>query len=203
MCRSCMRRPLSPHMARLAFLSHGGQGKSTLAAAFVRAGYALLSDDVLALERLGGQVVGNPAYPALRLWPDEAQFFLGQIEPLERVYPHMEKRRAPIGPDGFGSFAAHPAPMACIYVPVRYPANEVNALVEITPLNPAAAVIELIRYSFLSKLVHAMGWQPQRLRFLTDLAAAIPVCRLRYPSGLDFLPQVREAILQDLAARCV
>ena len=54
-----------------------GAGKSTLAAAFARFGYAVLSDDVAVLEQLEGALHVQPAYPQLRLWPDSVALLFG------------------------------------------------------------------------------------------------------------------------------
>ncbi|MFO6448768.1 serine kinase [Erythrobacter sp. NE805] len=54
--------------ASFAFLGDKGAGKSTTAAAFLRAGYALLTDDIIAiegLERSAGTI--SPAFPQVKL----------------------------------------------------------------------------------------------------------------------------------------
>ena len=65
---------------------------------------------------------------------------------------------------------------------------------------PAEALIELIRNSFAARIVEAMGWQRERLGKLAQLVRETPIRRLRYPSGFEHLPRVRQAILDDLAA---
>ena len=58
----------------IAFLGHSGRGKSTLAAAFCRRGYSLLSDDVTALEcdhDKSFRVL--PGYPHVKLTPQSLQ----------------------------------------------------------------------------------------------------------------------------------
>ncbi len=52
-----------------AFVGESGAGKSTLAAAFVRAGFSLLSDDVIALQLSASQAapIVLPAYPQQKL----------------------------------------------------------------------------------------------------------------------------------------
>ena len=87
-----------------AFLSHSASGKSVLAATLMQAGYPLLTDDILPVERRHGAFVGRSGYPQMRMWPDEARYFLGHYHNLERVHPALSKRRAHVGPDGFGTF---------------------------------------------------------------------------------------------------
>lgn len=59
-------------------------------------------------------------------------------------------------------------------------------------------MIELVRHSFTPRIVEAMGLQRQRLDAFIGIARAVPVRRLRYPSGLQRLGQAREALLHDL-----
>jgi hypothetical protein len=180
------------------FLSNAGNGKSTLAAALIQDGCTLLSDDILPVQRRDGKFVGHPGFPQMRLWPREAQNLLGHYEDLARVWPGADKRRVPIGLDGFGSFCSESRPLACLYVPERRDPAEFGAAIEIEPIAPRQAVIELVRYSFTAFIMEALGWQAQRLKLFAGLVRQVPMRRLIYPSGLEHLPRVREAILNDV-----
>lgn len=178
------------------FLSTHGGGKTGLAAALLRAGGALLTDDLLPVEERGGVFLGHPGYPQMRMWPDEATWFLGGCDDLPLVHPELSKRRVPVGPDGFGAFRDRPAPLARFYLPDRRP--EPHGAVEIHPVAPRDAVIELVRHSFSPFLVEAAGLQPGRFDRFARLARQVPVRRLSYPSGFDRLSSVVEALLHDL-----
>jgi hypothetical protein len=179
----------------IGFLADSRSGKSTLAAAFVQAGHPLLADDILAVREREGAFFGEPGYPQMRLWPGEAEHFLGQADDLPLVHPRVSKRRAPVG-----SFSAEAKPLGCLYAPERRPAGEGGAEIEITPLPPAQALLGLVRNSFVARLVTAMGWEGERLDALARMVRQTPIRRLSYPSGLEYLPAVREAILSDLRA---
>jgi len=178
------------------FLSTHGGGKTGLAAALLRAGGALLTDDLLPVEERGGLFLGHPGYPQMRMWPDEATWFLGGCDDLPLVHPELTKRRVPAGPDGFGAFWDRPAPLACLYLPERRP--EPHGPVEIHPVAPRDAVIELVRHSFSPFLVEAVGLQPGRFDRFARLVRQVPVRRLSYPSGFDRLSVVAEALQHDL-----
>lgn len=184
------------------FLSRSGGGKSVLSAALVQIGYPLLTDDILPIVEVGEKFIGRPGYPQMRMWTDEAQHFLGYCGNLERVHPDFAKYRVPIEADRFGTFCATPTPLVCLYVPERYD-SATSRQIEITPISPRNAAIELMRHSFLTNILDAVGWQPRRLAFFTRLVQQIPMRRLRYPSGFEHLPAVREAILEDLARSTV
>ena len=77
----------------LAFVGQSGDGKSTLASAFVPPD-TLLSDDSLTLEARDHDIVAFPGYPSVRLREDSAERFGGQ---LEQASTRMTwKRRVPL-----------------------------------------------------------------------------------------------------------
>ena len=182
----------------VAFLSGNRGGKSALAASLAQAGHPLLTDDILPVKPAAGHFLGLPGYPAMRMWPDEAEHFLGHYRDLELVHPQLDKRRVAVGPAGFGTFCAEARPLACLYIPERRDPAAWGDGVEITPLRPTAALMELVRNAFTARAVEALGWQRSRLMVLGDLVQRVPVRRLIYPSGFQRLPQVRQAILRDL-----
>jgi hypothetical protein len=175
----------------VAFLSRHGGGKSGLAAAMVRAGHPLLTDDLLAVEETGDHWKVQPSYPEMRMWPDEAAWFAGSIEDLPFVQTDSEKRRVEIGP-----FQESPAPLSRIYVASRRPETEGG--IEIQPLSRSEALIELVRHSFSPRLMEAAGLQPARLDRLARLVRSVPVHRLVYPTGFDRLPLVVASIIKSL-----
>jgi hypothetical protein len=182
----------------VAFLSTNGGGKSCLAASFLQAGAPLLTDDVLPVEETApGEFVGRPGYPCMRLWPDEAAHFLGAYEHLPLVVPGVTKRRVAIG-EGFGLFHNAPVPIGCFYLPERRPAEDPDPEVRITPLSRAEGLLRLLGQSFLAALVEPLGIAGERLPRLGRLVCRVPVRRLSYPAGLEHLPRVRRAILEDL-----
>lgn len=174
----------------IAFLSCKEGGKTGLAAAFLQAGFPLLTDDVLPVEDAGSAFLARPGYPLMRMWPDEAAFFVPGWESLPTVHPTISKRRVPVGDGGFGAFHGEPLPLACLYIPERTP----EGTLEIQDVSPRDAVIELLRHSFSPRLVEAAGLGPRRLDFFARLAMQVPVRRLRYPSGFNRLPEVVEMI---------
>jgi hypothetical protein len=174
----------------VAFLSSHGGGKTGLAAAMMRAGCPLLTDDVLPLEERERIFLGRPGYPQMRMWPDEADWFLGGSEDLALVHPAFSKRRVPVGPDGFGAFQGSTLPLACLYIPER----RTDGPVEIRDVPPREAFLELVRHSFSPHLVQAAGLQERRADLFARLVGQIPVRRLLYPSGFERLPEVVEGL---------
>jgi hypothetical protein len=181
----------------MAFLASSTAGKSSLAAALMRCGYPLLTDNVLPITCCGDTYVGQPGYPQMRLWPDQAKHFLGYFEDLELVHPEASKRTVPVGSEGLGGFCDVSQPLSCLYIPYRRDSVADGTAIEITPVSPRDTTIELVRHSFLTRLLTAMGLQPQRLHSLAHIARQVPMRQVMYPSGLEHLPRVCEAILED------
>jgi hypothetical protein len=182
-----------------AFPSHSGNGKSTLAAAFLQSDAALLTDDILPIEGQGERFWGRPGLPQINLWPDEAANFTDDSVKIDAMFPSPPKRHIPVEAVRNGTFCPEKRPLACIYIPRKSEGPSSGTDIVITPVSPAEAVIELVRYSFISSAIfESLGWQGRRLDFFSRLVKQVPVRRLLYPAGFDHLPRVTEAVLQDL-----
>ena len=170
-------------------------GKSTTAAAFTAAGHPLLTDDLVALEPRDGAVLVRPGYPELRLWPEQVTALGLDPAVLPRMRSDVAKVRVPVGGAGIGGLASAPVPLRRIYLPDR---GAPDAPMRLEPLAPPAALVELVRHSFLPGEVERFGWQPRRLPVLAAVVAQARVARLRYPSGLERLPELIAAVRDDL-----
>lgn len=196
--------PARDHAPAFALLGVKEAGKSTLAAALLAAGCCLLGDDLAPLE-LSDTVGDGPRVhavaPRIRLWPETIVHLLGPdaVDRYEPVHPSTPKRWVPVGDDpmggkGLGTFDDRPRPLGAIYLPERQ--GDVGRPTFET-LSPGQAVIELVRHSFLARMVEALGWQPRRLELLARVAEAVPVRRLVYPDGWDHLDDTVQALLRD------
>jgi hypothetical protein len=134
----------------------------------------------------------------MRMWPHTAAFFVEHYEDLPLVHPAIPKRNVPVGRGGFGTFCDSPRPIACLYVPDRQEQGGGNAQISIEPLSGREAVLELVRYSFLPRILAAVGLEGQHLKAMAQVAQRVPVRRLCYPSGLEHLSCIRDRILEDL-----
>jgi len=181
----------------IAFLSTNMGGKSSLAAAFMQQGYPLLTDDIVPVENRQNLFLAQPGYPAMRMWPDQANYFLGSYEDLEIVHPAFSKRRILVGPHGFGTFCSEEKPLKVIYVPQRLGSD---SDITIEPFSKKNAFFELIQNSFTAGIVEALGLQPQRMNFFTRMVTQVPVRRLNYPEGFHHLSDVVDAVLGDFAS---
>jgi len=181
----------------LAFLSSNKGGKTGLAAALTQKGYPILTDDILPLEEDNSRFLARPGFPAMRMWPDEAGYFLGEYEHLDLVNPNLSKRRIPVGCGGLGTFCDEKKPLKVIYLPQR---QDADSDITIEPLSQKTAFFALIRNSFLGGLAEILGPHQERMNFFSRMVRQVPVRQLKYPSGFDHLPRVVDAVLEDSAS---
>jgi len=99
----------------LALLGAKGAGKSTSAAAFARAGYPVLADDIVVLAEQDGRFMAEPAYPSLRLWPSSVEALFGRPDALPLLTPTWDKRGLDLTLSSY-QFQEDALPLAALYV---------------------------------------------------------------------------------------
>lgn len=170
----------------VAFVAATGRGKSTLAAAFARAGTPFLSDDGLYLTFDGDRVLASPNRPSFRLWLDsETEVVRGKTSPHE--WEQMEKTRIEAGDDL--PFQSEPLPLQALYF--LGPGGAAEPV--ITDLSEREALAELINHSYVLD-VEDRTRMKRHFEALTRLAEAVPSHRLDYPREFDRLPSVIAAV---------
>ena len=181
------------------FLAAGGMGKSSLVTFLMTEGAPLISEDLLVI---GGTEVAPTVAPGLgqlRLWPEQAARVVENWQALHQPHPGYSKRRARVGLGGVGSLSDGPVPLRRLYVLRRLVSTDGKP--EILPLPPAFAVEALLSNSYLPEVSASFGWHARRLGQLVGLLSSVDIAVLRYPTGVDHLPAVRELIQQDLGGR--
>jgi len=182
----------------IAFLSNSGNGKSTLAAAMMKSNAQLISDDILPVKQRKNIFFGVPGYPQIRLWPDEPRNFLIETEQLNPVNLDTTNFTVTIDSGQVGKFCQKAKRIACLYIPQRRKLDFENDLVEISPVSQSEAIIYVLRFSFVPRIIEAVGYGKRRLESLTKLVSSVPVRSISYPSGLDRLSKITEVIMGDL-----
>ncbi len=181
--------------ACIGFLASNKGGKTSLAASLMQTDCPLLTDDILPLEATAGGVVGHPGFPQMRMWPDVADHFLADWSDAETVHPAFTKRRIDVCPQRLGAFHDRAVRVARLFVPEMIADD--SQQVEMERLSTREVLAYLLGNSFAVDWVDALGWQKRRLNLLARTATTVPVLRLRYPRGMDRLPEVRQAILDS------
>jgi hypothetical protein len=183
--------------AAIAVIGPSGAGKSTTAAAFVRGGFALLSDDIAALIVEGDTVTVHPGYQQLRLMADLARSLGWNPQELPRmptVDDQVDKRLVPLAAAG-GTFCPRSLPLRAIYM--LRPRQAGNRATFET-LTRRAALPQLMHNVFLAHCMddirRAAAW-----RSCAQLAATVPVRTVVPTDSLAALPCLVEALVADAA----
>lgn len=175
------------------FLGDCGFGKSTLAAAFLQAGYRLLTDDLLILRKIHGTLLAYPGSPRIKLFPEMANKFLGDSVIGVPMNPHTRKLIAPLR---HSQLCTDVLPVGAIYALVP-PFEVQGAEVRLSSLTQRQAFLTLLASTFNRTIL-----DPTRLRQQFEraqaLANTLPVKKLSYPRSFDDLPAVLKLVVSDV-----
>lgn len=180
----------------VAFVGDCGYGKSSLGAAFLRAGCPLLTDDLLVVTEEGGRLLAHPGVPRIKLFPEVAGRLLGGWaagSPMNNATPKL------VIPLPRPMFWQRAVPLKAIYVlgpPSRRPRG---GRVTLRSLPARRAVLELLKNTFNPVVVEPARLERQ-LEIAVRLARRIPVKSLAFPRRLGRLAAVVETIRRGLAS---
>lgn len=179
----------------VALLGDCGYGKSSLGAAFLQAGYPLLTDDQLVMKAESHGFSAYPGPPRIKLFPEIARSLLGERVKGSPMHNLTSKLIIPLKRH---QSCRDPVPLKAIYV-LTPPTDSRSKGVMIRQLSQRKACVELLRNTFNPIII-----EPERLkrqfRMATLVASKIPIKSFCCPRTLALLPSVREAILSDF--RC-
>ena len=191
------------------FLGRSGAGKSSLAGALLKRGYAMLADDVVGIapdSSLPGtsasrfpaptprsRFLALPAYPRLRLCADALDALVWRGQAIE-AGKRSGKALAPVR-----RFHASPLPIRSVFLLDFHSRSGI----EIETVRGVSAVEALRRQVLLKRLVNGLGQRRRRELFHTVAAMVrqTPVARVKRPASafrLDALTDRVEAHLRGL-----
>lgn len=180
---------IAPGRAAL-FLGDNGAGKSTIAAAFLKAGHRAFTDDVIALD-IGETVRVRSAFPVMKL----SREALEVLKPLpgEVVPPYSfgsAKQRFRYN----AAYAQEGLAVGGTYVLER------GDVTGITKIGSAEALSALMRYSYMPKFGQAalqILLSASYFHQCASVADSVCVSRLTVPYGFETLPHVVDAVRAD------
>jgi hypothetical protein len=180
-----------------AFLGQKRQGKSTMAAAFLRQGAKLLTDDMLPLIQHGDTIQGLPSLPLMKLWNNSVEHTLEIADDLPPIAPNSNKKLLVL--DDRYVFADEPQPIHAFYVLDRFDvAERGHNDVVIRSQTVREGLVTLIEQSSLRSHL-----SPQEIAalipFYIQLLNQSPVRIISFPTGFEYQHAVYQAILDDLA----
>jgi hypothetical protein len=182
----------------VAFLGSSGQGKSTMAAAFLRRGATLLTDDVLVIEEQLGRICAAPGLPLMKVWQPTANCTLELSESLPDITSYSPKKLLML--EGRYPIATTGAPIRSLYLLDRYDPSERGrsdiGVVDVTGREALTGLIGNISYGAYLLPQEAAAFLPLYAR----LAKQATIRRLSYPDGFEHHDAVCSAITQGQPA---
>ncbi len=172
--------------AAIAFLGASHSGKTTLAAAFARAGHEVLTEDVIELLPAGGTYQLLPKASPLRLFSDSAEALYGG-------QASGRNEKSEIGIAEGVLFASKPCTLSMIYLLGAEPTEEIS----IEQVDQRTALTCLLQQSFILDVEdkHRLKNHFDRL---AGLAARVPCALLNFPRDYSVLPEVLSAVTEHL-----
>jgi hypothetical protein len=171
-----------------------GAGKSTLAAALVRKGCKLLTDDVAAVTfDSAGTPWAQPAYPQQKLWWDSAVMMKLATGRLIRVMADMEKYAVP----AIGRYHAEPAALTAVFHLVK-PADDEAVMLCLEPVRGVDKLPLILRNVYRPRFVKGLGIQGEHLQRCFRLAEKVKTARVYRTWDLGELEELAERVFQQL-----
>jgi len=177
----------------IALVGPSASGKSTMAAAFAKLGYPVLTDDLLALSDHGLWFEAQPAYPRVRLWPESVKGLFGSEDALPCLTPNWDKRFLDLSGIRY-RFQHEPLPLAAIYflAPIECERSEFR----METVQMQDAMMSLIVNTYANYLLD----KSMRAKEFESLGRLVRTVQFRrIVSDMDFmkLPQICESIAKD------
>lgn len=170
-----------------AFMANAGHGKSTQAAAMVKRGFPLITDDLLLLKVAQQQVDVMPGVPYLKLWPPSLEMIGEDPASLPQVKINLEKRTLSMG----SAFVSSPVPLKAVFI------LDLGESLEIRPLQKKEALRRIMPHwygvLFQGELLPVLGLERHFID-CTAIVDRIPVYLLKRPVSLDLLPEICQAV---------
>jgi len=174
----------------VSFVGQSGTGKSTLAGAFFKQGYSILSDDICAVS-VDGKVV--PSFPQIKLWFDAAKHLNIDTQVLRKIRPLIEKFAVPLAQQ----FQQDALPLKMVYVLHTHNKDEFKftSIIGMQKLQP------LRMNTFRKKYLKGLDKERSHFKQCAQIASQIGVVRIDRPQDGFKLDELVDLIQHDLITR--
>ena len=173
-------------------LGRSGDGKSSLAAALVERGHALVADDVAAVVLNGARATVLPGCATLRLWKHTLDKMRVAHRAGSRIRGTLEKFWVPAP-----RVCDEPLPVSAAFVLTSH--NRPDIRIESLP--PGAAFRMLTAHAHRRRVMDAMGQRPAHFRAATAIARDVPVMRVIRPAHPFLLEELADRVEAHMAPR--
>lgn len=165
-------------------VGHSGAGKSTLATEFVRRGYPVIADDVVAIDENNMVIQG---IPRIKLWQKSLDYFEMDNAELSRIRAGEDKFSVQF--ETLTGEKRLPVDWIFILQP------EDCALPHIEPISRVEALAQLFEHSYRSELIPGFGLQKSHFVKCTKIASRAKFAILQRPKSGFYLNELCDEIV--------
>jgi hypothetical protein len=173
----------------LMFAGVSGAGKTTAAAAMIKAGGTLVADDVSVIDFSGSKPAVMPAFPAIKIWADTLNHLGIEIEGLVPVRGEIQKYYLPVE-----RFPDKPASIDHIIILNKYDGPDF-IFETITGVEKFRL---LKKYTYLFKGIPNTGLEINHFQLANRLVAEVPMSHLIRPKDGFDVQNLTEQIIRNI-----
>jgi hypothetical protein len=174
-----------------AFIGDSGAGKSTLASAFLKRGYQLVTDDVVAVSFSKDNLpMVTPSYPQQKLWQESLWEFGMDTSPYRPIFQRETKFSVPVS----SLFSTEPLPLAGIFEVTKTESGSI----EIEKIENLSRFATLFTHTYRNFLIPNLGLLDWHFNASTKILNHVGMFQLRRPASSFTAHQLVSLILTDI-----
>lgn len=171
-----------------AIVGDSGAGKSTLASAFVKKGYQLISDDLIAVSLDHNTPYIIPSYPQQKLWDSSLREFGMDPEEFNPLFKRENKYAVPV----HSSFYTHPLQLGGIFELEKISGNN---NVTLTKIGGLERLNKLYMHTFRNFLIPQLNLTKWHFQVSVEILDKINICKIQRPDIGFSVNKIMEEIL--------
>lgn len=174
-----------------AFIGDSGAGKSTLAAALLKEGFQLLSDDVIPVSlSKDNKPFITPSYPQQKLWQESLQAFGIEKKDYQPLFERETKFSVPVT----SSFSNKPLPLSSVFELVKTEHGEVT----LQKINQLERFRTLFCHTYRNFLVPRLGLMEWHFMESVNILNKIHMYQLHRPNTGFTVNNLVSQILENI-----
>ncbi|MBD1378843.1 aldolase [Metabacillus arenae] len=175
----------------IAIIGESGAGKSTLASAFIRYGYKLLTDDVIAVSFSNENLpMVTASYPQQKLWEESLNQFGMNVSQYRPLFERETKYAVPVR----SNFYSEPLPLAGVFELIKTDKDQIG----IQPINKLERLRTLYTHTYRNFLIPKLGLMNWHFQTAANLSNQIEMYQLQRPLTGFTAPQLVDLVLNTI-----
>ncbi|WP_010678067.1 phosphoenolpyruvate carboxykinase (ATP) [Bacillus timonensis] len=174
-----------------AFVGNSGAGKSTLASTFVKQGFKLLSDDVIAVIFKDDNPIPyvTPSYPQQKLWEESLNKLDMEAKDYRSIYGRETKYSVPVS-----NYSSENLPLAGVFEIMKTDNDDIK----ISEIEKLESFYTLYYHTFQNCLIQGLGLMDWHFKTTTKIIENIKMNRVQRPVSSYTAPQLVSLILSNI-----